>query len=150
VLHNFSASIRATFQGDLTMEMHSRDSLFEIHGIKTGYQQHRPRRWAFPLFGWIHRFFVELKQSIESEFAARQAIIELSDKDDHMLRDLGITRAGIEGAVRRSGNRDETSEALVIPCDESSSIVPRNTPMTSDARRERDCADLAPNGHHRH
>ena len=59
------------------MEMHSRDSLYHTHGINTERQQPRPRRWAWALIGWIRRFFVEFKQAIETEFAVRQAIIEL-------------------------------------------------------------------------
>jgi len=123
---------------NLTMEMHSRDSLYHTHGINTERQQPRPRRWAWALIGWIRRFFVEFKQAIETEFAVRQAIIELSDMDNHMLRDLGITRTEIESAVRRPSARIGTEEALVISSDESSSIVPRitSTCRALDARRE--------------
>jgi uncharacterized protein YjiS (DUF1127 family) len=132
-----SGSKRA-LKEDLTMEMHSRDSLYHTHGINTERRRPRPRRWVWALFGWIRRSFVEFKQAIETEFAVRQAIIELRDMDNHMLRDLGITRAEIESAVRRPSARIGTEEAPAISSDESSSIVPRiiSPSMASDARRE--------------
>jgi len=123
---------------NLTMEMHSRDSLYRTHGINTERRQPRPRRWAWALFAWIRRFFVEFKQAIDTEFAVRQAIIELSGMDNHILRDLGITRAEIKSAVRRPSARIGTEEAPAISSDESSSIVPRiiSGSITLDARRE--------------
>ena len=39
--------------------------------------------------------------AIEAELAARHAITELAGMNDHMLRDLGITRSEIESTVRR-------------------------------------------------
>ena len=84
------------------MEMHSQRSLYEIHGISFP-----PRRQAGR--GRIARraiirlvvAFKKLKSAIEAELAARHAIAELADMNDHMLRDLGITRGEIENAVRR-------------------------------------------------
>ena len=43
-----------------------------------------------------------MKTAIEAELAARHAIEELASMNDHMLRDLGITRGEIESTVRRS------------------------------------------------
>jgi uncharacterized protein YjiS (DUF1127 family) len=85
------------------MEMHSRQSLYEVHGISSP-----PRRHLRP--GWIARraitrFFAVLKAmktAIEAELAARRAIEELGGMNDYMLRDLGITRTEIESKVRRS------------------------------------------------
>ena len=48
------------------------------------------------------KLLVRLKRAIETELAARRAIVELSDMSDHMLRDLGITRGEIRHVVRRS------------------------------------------------
>ncbi len=42
-----------------------------------------------------------MKTAIEAELAARQAATELASMNDHMLRDLGISRCEIENAVRR-------------------------------------------------
>ena len=42
-----------------------------------------------------------MKAAIEAELATRRAIDELAGMNDHMLRDLGITRSEIESTVRR-------------------------------------------------
>lgn len=84
------------------MEMHSRQSLYEIHGISSP-----PRRQAGP--GRIARRAItrivavlkKLGTAIKAELAARHAIAELANMNDHMLRDLGITRGEIENTVRR-------------------------------------------------
>jgi len=46
-----------------------------------------------------------IEAAIEAEVAARHAMTELATMNDHMLRDLGITRSEIERTVRRSRAR---------------------------------------------
>ena len=86
------------------MGMHSRQSLYEIHGISDAPQRRQKRRR--PLAGLaIARVLAVLKRikaAIEAELAARHAITELASMNDHMLRDLGITRSEIGDAVRGS------------------------------------------------
>ena len=80
------------------MEMHSRLSLYEIHGIT--FERRRSRLIARLLVTRIFEFLARVKRAIEAELAARQAITELASMNDHMLRDLGISRSEIEDAVR--------------------------------------------------
>jgi uncharacterized protein YjiS (DUF1127 family) len=130
---------------NLTMGIQLRDSLYRTHGINTERRRQQPRRWAGILLARIGGFLVEFKRAIETELAARQAIAELSNLDDHMLRDLGITRTEIEAAVRRPGTRVGTDEAVVISSDDRSSIVPGiiPTPTRSNARREQELRGLS-------
>ena len=83
------------------MEMHSRQSLYEIHGISA---RRRRQKWRRPLGRLaIVRILAVLKRitaAIEAELSARHAITELTSMNDHMLRDLGITRSEIADAVR--------------------------------------------------
>ena len=89
------------------MEMHSRRSLHEIHGIRapSGRQLRRPIvRLA------IAQILIALRRMIrafQAELAARHAIAELAGSDEHMLRDLGITRNEIESVVRGFRARDD-------------------------------------------
>ena len=85
------------------MEMHSQRSLYEIHGIST------PRRRSSRVGRIARRAIARLlailkatRAAIEAELAARQAFAELASMNDHMLRDLGIARGGIQSTVRRS------------------------------------------------
>jgi uncharacterized protein YjiS (DUF1127 family) len=86
------------------MEMHSRQSLSEIHGISVARRLRSRRR---PIAGIaiarVLAFLKRMKTAIEAELAARQAIAELASVSDYMLRDLGINRSEIEDAVRRRG-----------------------------------------------
>ena len=85
------------------MEMHSQRSLYEIHGISAPARR-RSQRGRFARRA-INRFLAILKAvktAIEAEWAARHAIEELASMNDHMLRDLGITRGEIESTVRRA------------------------------------------------
>jgi uncharacterized protein YjiS (DUF1127 family) len=85
------------------MEMHSRQSLYKVHGIGTP-SRHQLRLGRIARRA-ITRFLAvlnEMKAAIEAELAARQASAELASMNDHMLRDLGISRDEIERTVRRS------------------------------------------------
>ena len=73
----------------------------------------------------IIQLLARLKRTIEIELAVRHAITELSEMNDHMLRDLGITRGDIENVVRRPRVRAGTDERSPIPGDQTATIVPR-------------------------
>jgi uncharacterized protein YjiS (DUF1127 family) len=84
------------------MEMHSRQSLNEIHGISA--PPRRQPRWGSLMRLCIARVRAVLKgiaKAIDAELAARRAIVELASMDDRMLRDLGITRGEIKNLIRR-------------------------------------------------
>ena len=84
------------------MEMHSRQSLHEIHGISAP-PWRRPRSRSIARLG-IARILAVLntiRKAIEAELAARHAITDLASMDDRMLGDLELTQSEIENAVRR-------------------------------------------------
>jgi uncharacterized protein YjiS (DUF1127 family) len=84
------------------MEMHSQRSLYEILGISAPLRR-QSRRGRIARRA-INRLLVILKRvtaAVAAELAARRAITELASMNDHMLRDLGITRSEIVNAVRR-------------------------------------------------
>jgi len=84
------------------MEMHSRQSLSEVHGISVlARRQSQRRSIAQTAVARILAFLKRTKMAIEAELAARQAATELASMNDHMLRDLGINRSEIQDAVRR-------------------------------------------------
>jgi uncharacterized protein YjiS (DUF1127 family) len=90
------------------MEMHSRRSLHEIHGIRapSGRQLRRPPIVRFA----IAQILIALRRmtrAFEAELAARHAIAELAGSDEHMLRDLGIARNEIESVVRGFRAKDD-------------------------------------------
>ena len=97
-------------------QMHSQPSLYDIHGISAP-----PRRQSAPgriARGAIARFLAVLKAikaAIEAELATRQAFAELASMNDHMLRDLGITRSEIESTVRGSRASIGTHYAIPLP-----------------------------------
>jgi uncharacterized protein YjiS (DUF1127 family) len=53
------------------------------------------------LVAGILAFVTIVKRAIEAELAARQAMAELAELDDRMLRDLRLSRSEIENKVRR-------------------------------------------------
>ena len=82
------------------MEMHSRQSLYEIHGIRTERRRRRSRLIARLLIARTVAFLTGVKRAIEAELKIRRAMTELAKMDDHMLRDLGIHRSEIENQLR--------------------------------------------------
>ena len=100
------------------MEMHSRQSLNEIHGISA--LPRRQPRWGGFMRLSIARVLVVLKgitKAINAELAARHAIIELASMDDRMLRDLGITRGEIENWIRRPRGNVSADDGPVLSSD---------------------------------
>ena len=82
------------------MEMHSQASLYQIHGIVVR-RRGRSRPIVRRLVARILAFMTIVKRAIEAELANRQAMAELAEMDDRMLRDLGLSRSEIENRVRR-------------------------------------------------
>jgi hypothetical protein len=83
------------------MEMHSRQSVYEIHGISA--PPRRQRRWRSLMrlgIAGVLEVLKGIKEAIDAELAARRAIAELASMDDRMLRDLGITRGEIRNLIR--------------------------------------------------
>src|SRR6516164_6505108 len=100
------------------MEMHSRQSLNEIHGISA--PPRRQSRWRSLTRLGIARVRAVLKvimEAIDAELAARHAIIELTSMDDRMLRDLGITRYEIESLKRRPRGDVRADDGPVLSSD---------------------------------
>ena len=102
------------------MEMHSRQSLYEIHGIS--FERRRSRLIARLLVNRIFEFLARVRRAIEAELAARQAITELASMNDHMLRDLGISRCEIENTLRRPQAKVGTDDTLVFLNDAAGSF----------------------------
>jgi hypothetical protein len=99
------------------MEMHSRQSLNEIHGISA--PQRQPR-WRSLMRLSIARVLAVVKgitKVIDVELVARHAIVELASMDDRMLRDLGITRGEVENLIRRPRGNVRADDEPVLPGD---------------------------------
>ena len=100
------------------MEMHSRRSLYEIHGIHapSGRQLRRPpiARLAMAQILIAMRRVI---RAFEAELTARYAITELAGADERMLRDLGITRSEIESVVRGFRANGATDDGPVLSND---------------------------------
>jgi uncharacterized protein YjiS (DUF1127 family) len=78
------------------MEMHSRQSLYAVHGISVRTRTQSHWRWMMSLFATLPR----LTSSVKAELRARRAAAELAEMDDRMLRDMGVSRYEIASAVR--------------------------------------------------
>ena len=94
------------------MEMHSRQSFYDIHGISI--ERRRPRLVARLLTARIAAFMTKVKRTIQAELAIRRAMTELAEMDDHMLRDLGLHRSDIEGRLRPQRVNAGTDNASVF------------------------------------
>ena len=100
------------------MELHSRRSLNEIHGMSAP-----PRRQ--PRWGSLMRLSIAgvlavlkgIRKAIEAELAARHAIAELASMNDRMLRDLGISRSEIENRIRWQRGDVGTDDGPVLSSD---------------------------------
>jgi uncharacterized protein YjiS (DUF1127 family) len=77
---------------DMKMEMHSRQSLYWTHGLDLR------RSRGFNLRGW---FAALVKRSREATRKRRDYRI-LMEMDDHLLRDIGLTRSDIVDASLRA------------------------------------------------
>jgi hypothetical protein len=94
------------------MEMHSRQSLYEVHGLNVGRRRRRSRLTARLFMRRIGAFLTKVKLAIEAELVIRRAMSELAVMDDRMLRDLGIERSEIEGLLRWPRAHVGADEAL--------------------------------------
>ena len=139
------------------MEMHSRQSLNEIHGISAPPRRHT--RWGSLMRLSIAGVLAVLKgirKAIDAELAARQAIVELACMDDRMLRDLGITRGEIENLICRPRGNVRADDGPVLSSDSGyhrAALPPISSPDLSPEERSaaicRDCArrdQLEPEG----
>jgi uncharacterized protein YjiS (DUF1127 family) len=79
------------------MEMHSRQSIYEVHGISDRDKARLQLLWTTGIFALL----TKVKSALGAEMQARRAASELAGLDDRMLRDIGISRSDIERAVRR-------------------------------------------------
>ena len=131
------------------MEMHSRQSLNEIHGIN-GMPRRQPR-WRLLARLATARIFAVLNgiaKAIEAELAARRAVIELTSMDDHMLRDLGITRCEIENLIRRPRGDVRADDGPVLSSDTGQygpALPTISSPdLSSEGRPEQQSIEAAP------
>ena len=100
------------------MEMHSRQSLKEIHGISA--PPRRQPRWGSLMRLSITGVLATLKgiaKAIDAELATRHAITELASMDDRTLRDLGITRGEIQNLIRRPRRNVRADDGPVLSSD---------------------------------
>ena len=103
-----------TVEGEETMEMHSRQSLYDIHGISIERRRRRSRLIARLLIARVVALLTKLKRAIQTELAIRRAMNELAEMDDYMLRDLGIHRGEIEDRLRAQRADVGTKDASVF------------------------------------
>jgi len=125
------------------MEMHSPQSIYEIHGITIQRRRRRSRLIARLAFARILAFLKRIKMAIEAELAARHAIAELASMNDRMLRDLGITRSEIENVVRRPQSNVGTDDGPVFSNDTGQSYPALPTISSPDLVSEGAVAETA-------
>ena len=119
------------------MEMHSQRSLYEIHGISAP-PRREPRRGRIVrrAITRLLLFLKNMKTTIEAELAARAAMGELASMNDHMLRDLGITRGEIESTVRRPRASIGTEYESFLPNDGGQGYAALSTISSPDLASE--------------
>jgi uncharacterized protein YjiS (DUF1127 family) len=129
-------------QGESVMEMHSRRSLYKIHGISAPLRRQLRQSPIARLT--IAQILIALRRqmnAIEAKLAARHAITELASLDDRMLLDLGITRSEIESAVRGSRANVATTDDPLLSNDScrTSPVLPTvsSPDLTPDGQPER-------------
>ena len=81
------------------MEMHSRQSLYAVHGFEVRTSEQLLHRWTARIAAGL----TKMRLALRREMRARRAAAELASMNDRMLRDIGISRDEIEGVVRHSG-----------------------------------------------
>jgi uncharacterized protein YjiS (DUF1127 family) len=89
--------VKATIREEGLMDMHSRQSLYQVHGISVRDRARLQFLWTKGIFALLTR----VKSALRAEMQARRAALELAGLDDRMLRDIGINRTDIERTVRR-------------------------------------------------
>jgi len=77
--------------------MHTQQTLYEVHGISAPPRNRASSRWKV----WSFAIFNQLKLALKAELQARRSAAELTQMDDRMLRDMGISRSEIDSVVRR-------------------------------------------------
>ena len=78
------------------MEMHTTQSLYNVHGITS-----RPRRRTHShVLARLLAIALKLELTLRAELRARRAATELRQMDDRMLHDIGIVRSEIDDVVR--------------------------------------------------
>jgi uncharacterized protein YjiS (DUF1127 family) len=120
------------------MEMHSRQSLNEIHGISAPRRQPRWRSLMRLGIARVRAVMKRITKAIEAELAARHAIAELASVDDRMLRDLGMTRGEIGNLIRRRRGDVRADDEPVLTSDGAyhrSALPPISSPDLSPERR---------------
>jgi uncharacterized protein YjiS (DUF1127 family) len=79
------------------MEPHSRSSLYEIRGISAHEDARFRPQWGKGSLALMRR----VTSVLSRELKARRAAKELSELDDRMLLDIGISRSDIQRMVRQ-------------------------------------------------
>jgi uncharacterized protein YjiS (DUF1127 family) len=128
--------------------MHSQQSLYEIHFINVKRRRRRSRLIARRLTARIFAFLTTVTRAIEAELAARQAMTELAEMNDYMLRDLGIARNDIQNAVRRPRASAGTDDAPIPPNDAGEQVAALRSVdapgLASEAQSEHEPRKLHP------
>ena len=133
------------------MEMHSRQSLNEIHGVSA--PPRRQPRWRSLMrrsIAGVRAVLNGIKEAIDAELAARRAIAELLTMDDRTLRDLGITRGEIGNLIRRPRGNVRADDEPVLSGDSGChqpALPPVSSPeLSPEGRSEAICDQPKPEG----